>query len=116
MRVPESAAGKTGTCKKCGASITVPMQFSSSEPQVAVATAPPRQRVQTIQATSKKWKLMQLLGGLGAVGFVSYGVAQGSTAAPGADISEAIAVSILGFAFSVFLLLTGRFFAWWFHG
>ena len=113
IRTSDDSAGKRGTCKQCGSQIQVPQVVLQAV--LPVAHSPPR-RVQTIQATAKKWKLLQLLGALGMIASVSYGAAKVSTGANAVVAGEAIAIGILGFITSLAIYLFGRIAAWWFHG
>ena len=67
---------------------------------------------QTIQATGKTWKLVQLVGTLGilfavGVGFTAF-FAEVGPALGGAAITAVV--------LAVPLHVVGRFGAWWFHG
>jgi hypothetical protein len=99
---------------------------SGSYNQINVTTQPPSlpgigmkplPKTQTVEATAKRWKLLQLIGGLGIL--VSVMLIIGGIASGDGDPSSTMPAVASG---SIVLLLSlpawiaGRFFAWWFHG
>lgn len=90
-------------CPDCG------HQVSSKAPSCVKCGSPIA--VQTIEATGKKWKMMQLFGGLLLVlGFA--GVCGGAASSSSGDNPMVVALVVLA---GLILLLWGRFGAWWHH-
>jgi hypothetical protein len=67
---------------------------------------------QTIQATGKTWKLIQLCGTLGILFAAGVGVAMAVT-----DVSTTVqTLAMVSLVLTVPCYVIGRFGAWWFHG
>lgn len=79
-------------------------------------------QTQTIQATGKLWKLLQLVGGILMVGSVAvgctgfFGLAGDANPEAGAAGGAIVGLSVLGLAAGLIVYLIGRLGAWWFHG
>lgn len=101
-----SYAGKTVQCPACAGKFTVPGPAVISQGTVS----PPR--LQVIERTAKKWKLMQAAGGAGCVifGLLFAATVRAPDALPAMVLAGAGAV--VSFGFYAF----GRFGAWWNHG
>lgn len=78
----------------------------------------PEERPQTIQATSKKWKAIQLLSGLTLV-FVTAVLIVAILINQGQPMSTGYMLVLLGCAMlcclSICGLIFGKFMAWWHH-
>jgi hypothetical protein len=73
-----------------------------------------REDVQTIQETSKKWKALQLFGGIGF--FVSLiFICSGIGSSGKEEASTAAGLGLLGILISIILYFWGRIGAWWYH-
>lgn len=70
-------------------------------------------RVQTIEATGKIWKLLQLIGGGGLCWVVASAIMEYNNRLPATG--EKIGGLVLGGLASFMLYLTARMGAWWFH-
>ncbi|QDT76016.1 hypothetical protein [Lacipirellula limnantheis] len=107
INAPEKLAGTSRPCPGCGAAVSIP----------SLPVAATEAEVLTIEATSKKWKLIQLIGGAGIV------VATISLAF---DLRTAVGDPTVNFPLGWFTMgllilsipvyVIGRVGAWWYHG
>lgn len=92
---------RAAACPHCGA------PASTRSPVAAIAG------VRTVERTSKRWKLMTLVGAamlLGSVGWV-FNIGGGSDDQMGVSIALAVLLGLAGLT----LLIVARFLSWWFH-
>ena len=68
---------------------------------------------QTIEATGKLWKLIQLVGTIGILTAVSIGIAACFVDDVG---SQATGIGVASLILSLPCYVVGRVGAWWFHG
>lgn len=100
IRAAEKYAGQVAACPGCGNKIRIPEL--------------PAVPVQIIEATSKKWKSLQLAaGGIGFVGALVYGLGLLAFTEP-ANPATYLSLGILFLAAG--LAIYARFQAWWHHG
>jgi hypothetical protein len=77
--------------------------------EYSIGSRPSSATVQTIEATSKRWKLFQVLGVVGIViGAVTLGVSGGN--------GIAMTLGMLFLSGGIVLYFVGRVSAWWYNG
>jgi len=107
INAPDKRAGTTAACPGCGAALSIP----------PLAPPPAEEEVMTIEATSKRWKLIQLIGGAGIV-LATISLAFDLKAAvdsPG--VTFPLGWFTMGLlVLSVPVWIFGRLGAWWYHG
>lgn len=97
IRADEKYAGKVAACPGCGNKVRIPNQ-------TAVAA-------QVIEATSKKWKTIQLIGAIGLFGGILI-----SLLGLVADFLPVFVVGFVGTIAATAIYVYGRAMAWWHHG
>lgn len=99
---------KAESCPGCGA----PVGKTPRPPMPARQRKTSQSRVQAVEATGKKWKALQAVGGCSFLVFGTVFVIglQGGLS-PGA-----MGIAILGLLGATCVSVLGRLGAWWFHG
>jgi hypothetical protein len=102
INAPDSRAGTSGKCPACGTSVSIP----------AAAPLEPL----TIEATGKKWKLLQLVGVVGILISMLFIFLSFALYREGEDHTGKAIAAAIGLMISIPVYAAGRVGAWWYHG
>ena len=99
-------------CKHCGEFLAG--EGSHGEPHTATST----RFVRIIEATGKKWKLLQLISVIGIIlGACTFAIVMKNSSGSSAGSTDmAATLSLLTFVGSFIVYILARVMAWWFHG